>query len=94
MVEHLCLLCVLSWRQRTQANVKQHPNPEWRKRLTEIQEANAQRIQEGLPNRQHPFRVVRSGMNGVKRGKISGVPEVHTFHAQEVSHRLGFKGHC
>lgn len=55
----------------------------------EIQESNAQRIQEGLPGRQHLFRVARKGMNGAKRGKVSSVPEVHTFHAQEVSYRPG-----
>jgi hypothetical protein len=50
----------------------------------EIQEATAQKTQEGLPVRQQAFRVVRRGINGTKRGKVIAVPEVHTYHAQEV----------
>lgn len=50
----------------------------------EIQEENAQKTLDALPNRQQTFRVVRRGVNSTKRSKVSVVPEVHTSHAHEV----------
>ncbi|CZR60000.1 related to Mis6 domain protein [Phialocephala subalpina] len=67
------------------ASVFTHPNPEWRGRLGEIQEIHFQRTQEGLPIEQRAFRVVRKGANGLKRKRVSVLPDVHTSHAQESS---------
>ncbi|KAI9729510.1 MAG: hypothetical protein M1818_008482 [Claussenomyces sp. TS43310] len=66
------------------ASVFTHPNREWRERLIDIQKENAQRSQNDV-SPQHAFRVVRRGINGVKRSRVSAVPEVHTSHAQEAS---------
>jgi hypothetical protein len=52
----------------------------------EIQEENAQKTLDTLPNRQQAFRVFRRGINSTKRNKVSVVPEVHTSHAHEVRH--------
>jgi centromere protein I len=75
---------------RVETHIGQHPNPEWRKRLLQIQEEHAQRAQDALPIRQQAFRVARRGLNGTKRGKVSVLPEVHTSNAQEVCLRLAF----
>jgi hypothetical protein len=67
-----------------QTHTGQHPNPEWRKRLLQIQEGYAQKAQPTLPIRQQAFRVARRGVNSAKRSKVSIVPEVHTSQAHEV----------
>lgn len=67
------------------ANHLQHPNPEWKIRLAEIQEAYAQKTVDEQQSRRDTFRVVRRGVNGVKRSRVSVIPEVHTSNAQEVS---------
>lgn len=69
----------------SRASVFIHPNPEWKERLSQIQEAHAQRNQDQPKIRQEAFRVVRRGINGVKRSRVSAVPEVHTSQAQETS---------
>lgn len=69
----------------SRASVFTHPNPEWKERLSQIQEAHAQRNQDQSKTRQEAFRVVRRGINGVKRSRVSAVPEVHTSQAQETS---------
>ncbi len=69
----------------SRASVFTHPSPEWKQRLLQIQEAHAQRSQEDHKYSQEAFRVVRRGINGVKRSRVSAVPEVHTFQAQETS---------
>jgi centromere protein I len=61
-----------------------HPDRDWQRRLQEIQEAHA-RTTEGSTVQRSSFKVVRRGLNGIKRNKISGVPEVHTSRANEVS---------
>ncbi|KAI9839365.1 MAG: Phosphate metabolism transcription protein [Sclerophora amabilis] len=58
-----------------------HPNVEWRDHLLSIQAANAERYQ-GERRERSTFRVVRSG---VKRSKVSTIPQVHTSQANEVS---------
>lgn len=73
---------------RSIANLIQHPNPEWRQRLGEIQETHFQKTQEGLPPEKRTFRVARKSMNGSRWNKSSTIPEVHTSHAQEVSPNL------
>ncbi|OCL13301.1 Mis6-domain-containing protein [Glonium stellatum] len=57
------------------------PDPEWRKRFLAIHDASARRA-EGSLVQQNGFRVLRQG---VKRSKVSVIPEVHTFHANETS---------
>lgn len=66
----------------------QHPNPEWAQRLSEIQVAHAQRSQDGLQKTNQAFKVVRRGINGAKRSRVSVVPEVHTSRAMESSTTL------
>ncbi|KFZ20172.1 hypothetical protein V502_03299 [Pseudogymnoascus sp. VKM F-4520 (FW-2644)] len=67
------------------ASVFTHPNPEWKARLAEIQEEYAQKIVDEQQSRRDTFRVVRRGINGVKRSRVSVIPEVHTSNAQETS---------
>ncbi|KFY46422.1 hypothetical protein V494_00465 [Pseudogymnoascus sp. VKM F-4513 (FW-928)] len=67
------------------SNHSQHPNPEWKTRLAEIQEDYAQRTVDEQQSRRDTFRVVRRGVNGVKRSRVSVIPEVHTSNAQETS---------
>lgn len=69
----------------SRASVFTHPNPEWKERLAQIQEAHAQKNQDESKTRQEAFRVVRRGINGVKRSRVSAVPEVHTSQASETS---------
>src|ERR1700712_5603837 len=58
----------------------QQPDPEWRKRLLAIQDIAESR---GMaPANRGGFKIAR---NGTKRSTISVLPEVHTFHASEVS---------
>ncbi|OCK91240.1 Mis6-domain-containing protein, partial [Cenococcum geophilum 1.58] len=58
-----------------------HPDTEWRKRFLVIHDASARRTESPL-TQQNGFRVLRQG---VKRNKVSIIPEVHTFHANETS---------
>ncbi|KFY00890.1 hypothetical protein O988_03035 [Pseudogymnoascus sp. VKM F-3808] len=67
------------------ASVFTHPNPEWKARLAEIQEEYAQKTVDEQQSRRDTFRVVRRGINGVKRSRVSVIPEVHTSNAQETS---------
>lgn len=67
------------------ASVFTHPNPEWKERLAQIQEMEAQRSRNDTNGHLDSFRVVRRGISGVKRSRVSVVPEVHTSHAQESS---------
>ncbi|KFY67817.1 hypothetical protein V496_01400 [Pseudogymnoascus sp. VKM F-4515 (FW-2607)] len=67
------------------ASVFTHPNPEWKVRLAEIQEEYAQKTVDEQQSRRDTFRVVRRGINGVKRSRVSVIPEVHTSNAQETS---------
>lgn len=67
------------------ASVFLHPNLEWRDRLAVIQEAFIQQSQDRKAIRAHTFKVARRGINGVKRSKVSIVPEVHTSRAHESS---------
>lgn len=67
------------------SNNLQHPNPEWKVRLAEIQEEYAQKTVDEQQSRRDTFRVVRRGINGVKRSRVSVIPEVHTSNAQEVN---------
>jgi centromere protein I len=60
--------------------LKKQPDAEWRKRLLSIQDFAASRDLR-ISNR-GGFRIAR---NGSKRSKISILPEVHTFHASEVT---------
>ncbi|KAK6584557.1 hypothetical protein PZA11_002781 [Diplocarpon coronariae] len=62
---------------------EQHPNPEWRQRLGEIQELHLQRTQDGLPAEKRTFRVARK--NAVTGARLSVLPQVYTSHAQESS---------
>lgn len=69
----------------SRASVFTHPNPEWKENLAQIQESHAQRNQDESKPHQEAFRVVRRGINGVKRSRVSAVPEVHTSQASETS---------
>ncbi|KAF2463628.1 Mis6-domain-containing protein [Lindgomyces ingoldianus] len=57
------------------------PDPEWRARILAVQEASA-RTNESQSKQHNGFRVLRKGP---KRSKVSVIPEVHTFHANETS---------
>ncbi|KAF7562801.1 hypothetical protein G7046_g1337 [Stylonectria norvegica] len=59
-----------------------HPDPSWRERLDEIQEAYLHRTQELLSQPQDGFKVHRP-MNRGQRNKL--IPFVHTSHATENS---------
>jgi hypothetical protein len=61
-----------------------HPNTEWRQRLGEIQDSYLQKNQDTRSPEQRRFKVVRQGVNGVKRTRSSIIPEVHTSRAHEV----------
>src|SRR5436190_13992123 len=52
-----------------------------------IQEGNSQKIQDGRQGRPQPFSLLQKGVTILGQGKSSIVPEVHTYHAQEVSRR-------
>lgn len=69
----------------SRASVFTHPNPEWKDRLQQIQEAHVQRNQDNSKSRQEAFRVIRRGINGAKKSRVSALPEVHTSQAQETS---------
>ncbi|KAF2268975.1 Mis6-domain-containing protein [Lojkania enalia] len=57
------------------------PDSEWRTRLLSIQESSTA-MDSPLSQQQNGFRVLRKG---AKRSKVSVIPDVHTFRAQETS---------
>ncbi|KAK7402838.1 hypothetical protein QQX98_011398 [Neonectria punicea] len=67
---------------RGRASAFKHPDPQWRQRLDEIQEAHFQQAQENLSRPQDGFRVHRPITRG-QRNKL--IPLVHTSHATEDS---------
>ncbi|KAI1853766.1 hypothetical protein JX266_001750 [Neoarthrinium moseri] len=69
---------------RGKASSFKHPDPQWRERLDEIQQAHAR----SLEDRDQPkdaFRVARHINNAGQSKRPPVVPEVHTSHAQENS---------
>ncbi|KUJ11771.1 Mis6-domain-containing protein [Mollisia scopiformis] len=70
------------------ASVFTHPNPEWRARLSEVQDLHLQRTQDALPIEQRTFRIANKGTNALKRKRGSVIPYVYTSHAQEFSTTL------
>ncbi|KAI1342636.1 Mis6-domain-containing protein [Xylariaceae sp. FL0016] len=67
---------------RGKASAFKHPDPQWRERLDEIQQAHAQRSASRSERPLDVFRVARHRLNGIKTKTI---PEVHTSHATENS---------
>ncbi|CAJ2507310.1 Uu.00g084960.m01.CDS01 [Anthostomella pinea] len=67
---------------RGKASAFKHPDPRWRERLDEIQQAHAQRATSRSERPLDSFRVARHRQNG-KKGNL--IPEVHTSHATEQS---------
>jgi hypothetical protein len=68
----------------SRADMLQHPDLEWRKRLDDIQRAHAQTLEERSRPRD-AFRVARRAGHTVGSVKAASlIPEVHTSHAQEV----------
>ncbi|KAF2182814.1 Mis6-domain-containing protein [Zopfia rhizophila CBS 207.26] len=65
----------------SQKSFPPRPDSEWRMRLLAIQEASA-RTSEGLSEQHDGFRVLRKGP---KRSKVSVIPDLHTFYANETS---------
>lgn len=67
-------------------NNNQHPSPEWLQKRLSIQESNT--LDYSGSSEASSFKIVRKiGGQGTKRRKTSHLllPEVHTFHATEVS---------
>ncbi len=58
-----------------------YPDPEWRERLRSIHDANSHSNEIGK-FQASGFRILRMGS---KRRRVSVVPEVHTYHAEEVT---------
>ncbi|OTA92290.1 hypothetical protein M434DRAFT_396534 [Hypoxylon sp. CO27-5] len=67
---------------RAKASAFKHPDPQWRERLDEIQQAHAARHANRTDRPLDAFRVVRNRVNG--KGSAL-VPEVHTSNATEKS---------
>ncbi|KAI2623231.1 Mis6-domain-containing protein [Hypoxylon sp. NC1633] len=67
---------------RAKAASFKHPDPQWRERLDEIQQAHAARTANRNKRPLDAFRVARSGLSG-KRSTV--LPEVHTMNATENS---------
>ncbi|KAI1500954.1 Mis6-domain-containing protein [Biscogniauxia marginata] len=67
---------------RGKASAFKHPDPQWRERLDEIQQAHAERITSRSERPLDAFRVTRHRFSGRKSRLI---PEVHTSHATENS---------
>ncbi|KAF2016733.1 Mis6-domain-containing protein [Aaosphaeria arxii CBS 175.79] len=65
----------------TRSSFPPRPDPEWQTKLQAIQDANTASRKAGS-DAHNGFRVLRKGP---KRGKISVVPDVHTFRANETS---------
>ncbi|KAF2202314.1 Mis6-domain-containing protein [Delitschia confertaspora ATCC 74209] len=57
------------------------PDPEWRKRLLKIQDAEHRSVEDDFEHL-NGFKVLRKGP---KRSKLSVIPDVHTFHSNESS---------
>lgn len=69
---------------RGKASAFKHPDPIWRARLDEIQEAHAQSVQDlAAPSQYDGFRVNRPINSGHRR---KAIPSVQTYHASEVIH--------
>ncbi|KAK6952332.1 hypothetical protein Daesc_006867 [Daldinia eschscholtzii] len=67
---------------RAKASTFKHPDPQWRERLDEIQQAHAERSTNRTERPLNAFRVARSQANGKGSGLF---PEVHTSNATENS---------
>ncbi|KAI0849903.1 Mis6-domain-containing protein [Daldinia vernicosa] len=67
---------------RAKASAFKHPDPQWRERLDEIQQAHAERSTNRAERPLNAFRVARSRINGKSPGLF---PEVHTSNATENS---------
>ncbi|KAI1475832.1 Mis6-domain-containing protein [Daldinia eschscholtzii] len=67
---------------RAKASAFKHPDPQWRERLDEIQQAHAERSTNRAERPLNAFRVARSRVNGKSSGLF---PEVHTSNATENS---------
>ncbi|KAI1106073.1 Mis6-domain-containing protein [Jackrogersella minutella] len=67
---------------RARASAFKHPDPQWRERLDEIQQAHAARNASRLERPLDAFRVARSRTNGKSSTLL---PEVHTSNATEHS---------
>ncbi|KAF3069076.1 Inner centromere protein mis6 [Daldinia childiae] len=67
---------------RAKASAFKHPDPQWRERLDEIQQAHAERSTNRAERPPNAFRVARSRINGKSSGPF---PEVHTSNATENS---------
>ncbi|ETS80560.1 hypothetical protein PFICI_08089 [Pestalotiopsis fici W106-1] len=68
---------------RGKASTFKYPDPEWRERLGEVQQAHAQSLRDQNQPRD-AFRVAHR-LGNMSGGKASVIPEVHTSHAQEDS---------
>ena len=64
----------------TTINITKHPDLEWRDRLHAVQDLNVDFSADTRD--QSSFKVIRKG---VKRSRVMIIPEVHTYHAEEVS---------
>ncbi|KAK8110366.1 uncharacterized protein PG998_006823 [Apiospora kogelbergensis] len=69
---------------RGKASAFKHPDPAWRERLDEIQNAHAQTSRHESAV-QDAFHVARHGGGGGSSRRAALVPEVHTSHANESS---------
>ncbi|KAI2473805.1 Mis6-domain-containing protein [Annulohypoxylon bovei var. microspora] len=67
---------------RAKASTFKHPDPQWRERLDEIQQAHAARTADRAERPLEAFRVARNRMHGKGSTKL---PEVHTSNATEKS---------
>ncbi|KAL6402480.1 hypothetical protein AUP68_14959 [Ilyonectria robusta] len=67
---------------RGRASAFKHPDPQWRERLDEIQEAHLQQSEDSLTRPRDGFRVHRP-LTRSQRNKL--IPLVHTSHATEDS---------
>ncbi|XDG02111.1 hypothetical protein ABKA04_001726 [Annulohypoxylon sp. FPYF3050] len=67
---------------RAKASAFKHPDPQWRERLDEIQQAHATRTASRSERPLEAFRVARNGTHGKGSARL---PEVHTSNATEKS---------
>ncbi|KAL7625494.1 hypothetical protein AAE478_004714 [Parahypoxylon ruwenzoriense] len=67
---------------RAKASAFKHPDPQWRERLDEIQQAHASRSASRAERPLNAFRVARNRASGKNSARI---PEVHTSNATENS---------
>ncbi|OAA66085.1 Mis6 domain-containing protein [Cordyceps fumosorosea ARSEF 2679] len=67
---------------RGRASAFKHPDPSWRERMDELQEAHLQQTQERMSRPRDAFRVHKSVGRGQRK---TALPSVHTTHATEDS---------